>query len=157
MSENKKVIYFNHWFSSMECLIDDLKARYGDNIKIIASSSNMYATYKNIADTFLVTTATVPQWSACGFRQTFCSCCFPTFLGNLWIIRQELVARDFGSGESTEIAGILFVFPNFSTARMGQKARHPAAAGLFRGSQIMVYQPATVSRSISMPFAHCWQ
>lgn len=62
MSENKKVIYFNHWFSSMECLIDDLKARYGDSIKIIASSSNMYATYKNIADTFIVTNETVPEW-----------------------------------------------------------------------------------------------
>ena len=38
--------------------------------------------------------------------------------------RQELVARDSDSAESAEIAGILFVFPNFSTERMGQKTRH---------------------------------
>ena len=44
------------------------------------------------------------------------------------------MARDFGSAESTEIAGILCVFPNFGTARMGQKTRHPAVAELFRGS-----------------------
>ena len=31
------------------------------------------------------------------------------------------MARDFGSAESTEIAGILCVFPNFGTARMGAK------------------------------------
>ena len=59
---------------------------------------------------------------------------FWSVFGNLWIIRQELVARDFGSAESTEIAGILCVFPNFGTARMGQKTRHPAVAELFRGS-----------------------
>lgn len=62
MSENKKVIYFNHWFSSIEGLIADLKVRYGDNLEIIASSSDMYATYKNIADVFIVTNETVPEW-----------------------------------------------------------------------------------------------
>ena len=46
------------------------------------------------------------------------------------------MARDFGSAESTEIAGILCVFPNFGTARMGQKTRHPAVAELFRGSLV---------------------
>ena len=46
------------------------------------------------------------------------------------------MARDFGSAESTKIAGILCVFPNFGTARMGQKTRHPVAAELFRGSLV---------------------
>ena len=46
------------------------------------------------------------------------------------------MARDFGSAESTEIAGILCVFPNFGTARMEQKTRHPAADELFRGSLV---------------------
>ena len=44
------------------------------------------------------------------------------------------MARDFGSAENAEIAGILCVFPNFSTGRMGQKTCHSAADELFRGS-----------------------
>ena len=52
------------------------------------------------------------------------------------------MARDFGSAESTEIVGILCVFPNFGTARMGQKTRHPAVAELFRGS---IDNPAVLS------------
>ena len=44
------------------------------------------------------------------------------------------MARDLGSAESIKIVGILCVFPNFSTARMGQKTRHSAADELFRGS-----------------------
>ena len=42
------------------------------------------------------------------------------------------MARDIGSADSTEIVGILYVFPNFSTERMGRKARHSAAAELFK-------------------------
>ena len=34
------------------------------------------------------------------------------------------MARDFGSAESSEIEGILGVFPNFSTAGLGQKTSH---------------------------------
>ena len=59
---------------------------------------------------------------------------YPNNLRNLWLNRQELTARDFGSAESAEIGGILYVFPNFSTARMGQKTRRSAVADLFRGS-----------------------
>ena len=55
-------------------------------------------------------------------------------LGKLWLIRQELTARDFDSAKSTENAGILCVFPIFSTAWMGQKIRCSAADDLFRGS-----------------------
>lgn len=62
MDNNKKVVYFNHWFSSMECLISDLKLRYGDDIMIIASSSNEHATYKNAVDVFIKTDETVLDW-----------------------------------------------------------------------------------------------
>ena len=43
-------------------------------------------------------------------------------------------AEDFGQVESLKIAGILYVFPNFQTARIGQKIRFSAVAELFRGS-----------------------
>ena len=76
MSNNKKVVYFNHWFSSMESLISDLKARYGEDIVIVASSSNEYATYKNVADVFIKTDETVLDWlSICkryGVEVFFC-------------------------------------------------------------------------------------
>ena len=45
-----------------------------------------------------------------------------------------LAARDFDAAEGSEIGGILGVFPNFRTARMGQKIRRPAADDLFRVS-----------------------
>ena len=46
-------------------------------------------------------------------------------------MRQELKAEDFGQVESLKIAGILYVFPNFQTARLGQKIRCSAANDLF--------------------------
>ena len=49
--------------------------------------------------------------------------------------RQELAAEDFDSPEGSENGGILYVFPIFKTARMGQKIRRPAADDLFRASQ----------------------
>lgn len=54
----------------------------------------------------------------------FCKC----------IMKQELKARDFDQVESSEIAGKLYVFPNFQTARIGQKLSFSAAVELFRGS-----------------------
>ena len=55
-------------------------------------------------------------------------------LGKLWLNWQELAAKDFGSAEGSENGGILYVFPVFRTARMGQKIRCPAEDDLFRGS-----------------------
>ncbi|MBP3305698.1 MAG: hypothetical protein J6L24_06990, partial [Oscillospiraceae bacterium] len=43
-------------------------------------------------------------------------------------------AEDFGSDESSENEGILYVFPVFGTARLGQKIRLSAEDYLFRGS-----------------------
>ena len=57
-------------------------------------------------------------------------------LGKLRLNRQELAAEDFVSAESSESGGILYVFPAFRTARMGQKIRRPAEADLFRGSLV---------------------
>ena len=54
------------------------------------------------------------------------------FLRQHRTIRQEPVARDFSSAESLENRGILGVFPVFHTARMGEKARHPAADAIVR-------------------------
>ena len=45
--------------------------------------------------------------------------------------RQEPIAKDFGTGESFENGGILYVFPFFETARMGQKTRYSATDDLF--------------------------
>ena len=49
-------------------------------------------------------------------------------------MRRELRAKDFGLDKSLEIAGILYVFPNFQTAWIRQKIGSSAEAELFRGS-----------------------
>lgn len=51
-------------------------------------------------------------------------------------MRRELKAIDFGLFESSKIAGMLYVFPDFQTARIGQKIGFSAEAELFRGSII---------------------
>ena len=50
------------------------------------------------------------------------------------LIWQELAARDFSPAEGSENGGILYGFPVFGTARMGEKIRCPAADELFRVS-----------------------
>lgn len=62
MNKGKKVIYFNHWFSSMECLMLDLKNKYKDDITLVASSSNDNVTYKNVVDIFVKTDETFDEW-----------------------------------------------------------------------------------------------
>lgn len=47
-----KVVYFNQWFSSIKNVIDDLKDKYGSNIKLIASSRNRDHAYRYSVDTF---------------------------------------------------------------------------------------------------------
>lgn len=49
-----KVVYFNQWFSSIAWVIDDLKKRNKNEIKIIASSKNPDHAYKNYVDEFIV-------------------------------------------------------------------------------------------------------
>lgn len=46
-------IYFNHWFSSIYGVIEDVKSRMGDQVKIVMSSKNKNHTCKNIVDVFL--------------------------------------------------------------------------------------------------------
>ena len=48
------VIYFNQWFSSITPVIEDIKKKMGNKIKIIASSKNPEHAYKNVVDEFLV-------------------------------------------------------------------------------------------------------
>ena len=75
-------------------------------------------------------------------RNTVCISGFPNctegakdlLLRKLWLNRLALTARDFGSAESSKNGGILYVFPVFRTARMGQNIRCSAADDLFRGS-----------------------
>ena len=56
------------------------------------------------------------------------------WLGKLWLNRQELTAKDFGSRQDLENEGILYVFPIFQTADWEQKIRRSAADDLFRVS-----------------------
>lgn len=49
-----KVVYFNQWFSSIANVIEDLKEKHGDKIKIIASSRNKDHAYKDSVDVFIV-------------------------------------------------------------------------------------------------------
>lgn len=49
-----KVVYFNQWFSSIANVIDDLKKKHGNRIKIIASSKNKDHAYKDSVDVFIV-------------------------------------------------------------------------------------------------------
>lgn len=49
-----KVVYFNQWFSSIAWVIDDLKKRNRNEVKIIASSKNPNHTYKDYVDEFIV-------------------------------------------------------------------------------------------------------
>jgi hypothetical protein len=49
-----KVVYFNQWFSSIAWVIDDLKKKNGNQIKIIASSRNKDHAYKNYVDEFII-------------------------------------------------------------------------------------------------------
>lgn len=49
-----KVVYFNQWFSSIAWVIEDLKKRNKNQIKIIASSRNKNHAYKNYVDEFIV-------------------------------------------------------------------------------------------------------
>lgn len=49
-----KVVYFNQWFSSIAWVIDDLKKRNKNEIKIIASSKNANHAYKDYVDEFIL-------------------------------------------------------------------------------------------------------
>lgn len=49
-----KVVYFNQWFSSAAWIMQDLKKRNKDEIKIIASSRNENHVYKGYVDEFIV-------------------------------------------------------------------------------------------------------
>lgn len=49
-----RVVYFNQWFSSIAYVIEDLKKRNKNEIKIIASSKNKDHAYKNYVDEFIV-------------------------------------------------------------------------------------------------------
>ena len=49
-------------------------------------------------------------------------------------MRKELRTEDFGLDKSLEIAGILYVFPNYQTAWIRQKIGSSAEAELFRAS-----------------------
>ena len=49
-----KVVYFNQWFSSIANILDDLRRKHGDTIKLIASSKNSEHAYKNSVDKFIV-------------------------------------------------------------------------------------------------------
>lgn len=49
-----KVVYFNQWFSSIAWVIEDLKKRNKNQIKIIASSRNENHVYKDYVDEFIV-------------------------------------------------------------------------------------------------------
>lgn len=48
-----KVVYFNQWFSSITNVIEDLKNKHENSIKIIASSRNENHAYKDVVDVFL--------------------------------------------------------------------------------------------------------
>jgi len=50
---------------------------------------------------------------------------------------------DFSPDESSENAGILYVFPVFRTARLGKKPHHPAEDDLFRGFSAACLQKIT--------------
>src|SRR5699024_7968583 len=82
----------------------------------------------------MVLTSSIPQ------RQPFAYDFFMQSLGQHRTIWQEHSAKDFASYESYKRAGILYVFPPFITARMGQKiGRRPQtqlcgdALDFFRG------------------------
>lgn len=49
-----RVVYFNQWFSSIALVIEDLKKRNKNKIKIIASSKNPDHAYKDYVDEFIV-------------------------------------------------------------------------------------------------------
>jgi len=49
-----KVIYFNQWVSSITDVMQDLKQRHTNKIKIIASSKNEDHVYKSAADEFII-------------------------------------------------------------------------------------------------------
>lgn len=47
------VIYFNQWFSSITPVIQDLKNKLGNSIKVVGSSKNHSQAYRNVVDTFI--------------------------------------------------------------------------------------------------------
>ena len=49
-----RVIYFNHWFSAITPVVEDLKKTFGNSVQIIASSHNENHTIKNSVDKFIV-------------------------------------------------------------------------------------------------------
>lgn len=49
-----KVVYFNHWFSSIRNVLEDIKIKHNNMIKIIVSSTNSNHTCKDIADKFII-------------------------------------------------------------------------------------------------------
>ena len=48
-----KVVYFNQWFSSIANVIDDLKDKHGNEIKIIGSSKTKEHSYRYSVDVFV--------------------------------------------------------------------------------------------------------
>lgn len=47
-------IYFNHWFSSIYGVIEDIKKRMGNRVNIVVESKNRNHACRNVADVFLV-------------------------------------------------------------------------------------------------------
>lgn len=48
-----KVVYFNQWFSSISSVIEDIKNRHGNSVKIIGSSRNKDHVFKDSVDIFV--------------------------------------------------------------------------------------------------------
>lgn len=52
--KNVKTVLFNHWFSAIYNTIADIKQEFEESIRVIASSKNELAVYRNIADKFIL-------------------------------------------------------------------------------------------------------
>lgn len=48
-----KVVYFNQWFSSISSVIEDIKNKHGNYVKVIGSSRNKDHVYKDSVDVFV--------------------------------------------------------------------------------------------------------
>lgn len=53
MKDNKKVVWFNNWFSAIVVTINDLKKEFPD-VKFIGSNGKYNCTYKHVVDEFFV-------------------------------------------------------------------------------------------------------
>ena len=71
MKDNKKVVWFNNWFSAIVVTINDLKKEFPD-VTFIGSNGKLDCTYKDAVDKFVIEPVTADSELYVTWALDFC-------------------------------------------------------------------------------------